>query len=380
MSRRILFVTESLFPLGPAQQLKILADALDIDQWDVHVAVLGEKTFEPVEWTEFGIQVYFLNGDDRTPLNTIRDGFFVVSELRKLIGKLEPEIIHAWCGVSELLTLLATQDIPFGKRLRRFRLLSTELYRQPDRRFIRRRVEKRLAGRVEKRIVPHVSLKRQLLEKGVPDDQIEVIPNAIASSHTSDRNVARKDLLKTLNLPETAYLAGAVAPLSHRTRLKDLIWATDLLTVIRDDFHFLIIGRGNQLSRLKRFAGLTESRSHVHFLGEPVFPQRMVSGLNFFWHSHLRDPISGILLSAMADGVPAISVYGPGTEEVIRHQQTGFGVNFGARDEFARWTKFLIERTEPAQQLAWQGQDFVHENFSQSRMIEGYRAIYDIFQ
>lgn len=180
-----------------------------------------------------------------------------------------------------------------------------------------------------------------------------------------------------MNLPEKAYLAGAVGPLCHRSRFKDLIWATDLLTVIRDDFHFLMIGKGSQRKQLERFASLTESRSHIHFLGHPEFPQRVVAGLDFYWNSHLRDPLSGNLLAAMANGIPSISVYGPGTEEIIRHQQTAFGVNFGARDEFARWTKFLIEKSEPAQKIAWQGQQFVRDNFRQSKMIDGYLAIYD---
>ena len=42
MSRRILFVIDSLFPLGPALQLKILANALSERGHEVHIAVLDE--------------------------------------------------------------------------------------------------------------------------------------------------------------------------------------------------------------------------------------------------------------------------------------------------------------------------------------------------
>ncbi len=119
MSQRILFVIESLFPLGPAQQLKLLADELVARDFEIHVAVLGEKSFEPVQWTSAGMKVHFLNGDDQTPLHTFRDGFYVARELRKLIRSLVPEIVHTWCGPAEFLTLLATEDIPFTRRLRR---------------------------------------------------------------------------------------------------------------------------------------------------------------------------------------------------------------------------------------------------------------------
>lgn len=376
MNQRILFVIESLFPLGSAQQLKLLADALVESGCDIHVAVLGEKTFEPTAWTDIGINVAFLNGDDKTPLNTFRDGLYVTGQLRRLIRRIAPEIVHAWCGPAELLALLATENIPFTQRLRRFRFIGTELSRHPPKRFVRQSIESRLADRLERMIVPHQSVKDDLLETGFREDRIEIVPNA-ATPPELDRLAARSEIVAALNLPKTAYLAGAVAPLCHRTRLKDLIWATDLLTVIRDDFHFLIIGRGTQLKRLQRFASLTESASHVHFLGEPGKPERLIGGLDFFWHSHLHDPLPGNLLAAMANGIPAISVYGPGTEEIVRHQETAFGVNFGARDEFARWTKFLIEQTEPAEKLAWQGQSYVQSKFDKSKMIDRYKAIYD---
>ena len=84
----------------------------------------------------------------------------------------------------------------------------------------------------------------------------------------------------------------------------------------------------------------------------------MLAGLDFYWHSHLIEPLPANLLAAMANGIPAISVYGPGTSEIIKHQETGFAVNFGARDEFARWTKYLIELPEQAAKLSSQGQAF----------------------
>ena len=101
VSHRILFVIEDLFPLGSAQQLKLLADALVSMDYEIHVAVLGERRFDPTDWTNSGINVYFLNGDDQTPLHTFRDGLFVGRELRKLIRSVAPDIVHTWCGPAD---------------------------------------------------------------------------------------------------------------------------------------------------------------------------------------------------------------------------------------------------------------------------------------
>lgn len=376
MNHRILFVTETLFPLGAAQQLKILAESLVELGHDVNVAVLGERSPESTNWIQAGIGVFYLNGDDTTPLHTLRDGLYVVQQLRKLIRQTTPEIVHTWCGQAELLTLLATMKMPILEPLHRFRLLSTELFLQPEKQFLRMTIENQLDERVEQMIVPHLSVKQHLIENGYREQRISIVPNAIPPKKL-ERDQARRNLLQKLNLPEGTYLAGAVAPLAHRTRLKDLIWATDMLSCIRNDFHFLIIGKGTQLNQLKRFAALTAWKDHVHFLGHPESPEQIVAGLDFYWHSHLQDPLSGNLLAAMGSGVPSISVYGPGTEEIIRHQETGFAVNFGARDEFARWTKFIIEQQEPAKKLARQGQEFARKQFPKSRMIDGYLAIYN---
>lgn len=381
MNKHILFVIENLFPLGAAQQLKLLADGLVGQGYKVHVAVLGQRSFVPTRWTDSDIEVSFLNGDDKTPLHTMRDGFHVVRELRQLIASLSPTIVHTWCGVAELLTLIAVEDAslikPFLRPLKRFRLISTELYRQPEKRFVQQFAENRMAERVERMIVPHESVKQHLVGNGYRESRISIVPNALATTTVLDRLKSKRELRSRLDVPESSKVAGTVARLHHRSRLKDLIWATDLLTCVREDFHFIIIGSGTQLKQLNRFVALTESKSHVHFLGQPDSPENLVAGLDFYWHSHLNDPLSGNLLSAMAHGIPAISVHGPGTEPVVRHQETGMAVNFGARDEFARWTKYFIEQTDSTQQLARQGRDHVVLEFDKSKMIEGYMQVYD---
>jgi len=83
---------------------------------------------------------------------------------------------------------------------------------------------------------------------------------------------------------------------------------------------------------------------------------------------------------AMHCGVPAISVYGPGTADVIGHQETGFAANFGARDEFARWTKYLLEQTESGNQLARQGKESLVGKFTVEQTAAGWLQLYQAGQ
>jgi glycosyltransferase involved in cell wall biosynthesis len=370
-----LFTIESLFELGPVEELRILTGALSASGCEIHIAILGEHRFEANQWLESGIKVHVLNKDDRTPLHSLRDCFSVVPELRKLIRTLSPDLIHAWCGQAEILTLIATRNVPLTRRLPFKQLISTQLALPRDLGFRHQIFENHLGDDDNfTTVVPHASVKTKLIELGKPEAQIEIIANSALARQASEKSSIRKSLREQLGLAQASYLAGTVAPLVHRSRLKDLIWATDLLTCVRPDFHFLIVGSGPQLSRLQRFASLTEAGDHIHFLSRPESP--VIQGLDFYWHPHLQEPISGNLMSAMAAEIPSIAVYGEGTEEIIRHQETGFAVNFGARDEFARWTKFLIEKPKESLALAKQGRQLVERSFPIESMINSYLSLY----
>ena len=390
MNQRILFTVEHLYPMGPAQMLFPLAAELSAAGKDVVVAVLGQRTKEVDHWINAGVRVFFVNGDDRTPLHTHRDAFTVIRELRNLIRLVEPDILHAWCGEAIWLTLLAIQPIPLTDELPQLRLMATELNLHPEKKFVRSFLEDKLSTQIETLIVPHESVADDLADEGLIAQSTLIIRNgirvgamyspedkpAIIDSGAISRRELRAAIRESLSLPSDARLAITVADLEPRTRLKDLIWATDLLACIREDFHFAIIGTGGQLWRLRKFARQTEARDHVHFLGLPESPESYLAAADFYWHSHLQNPLAGPLLAAMAMGVPSISVLGPGTESVVQHQATGFATNFGARDEFARWTKYLIEQIEPANQLAQQGQECVSKKFAFAPMLQEYLKLY----
>ena len=370
---RILFVTESLFSLGPARQLMELASALVEKDFEVHLAVLQDHGDQVNLLSDTYVEVHSLGATDfQHPFS--RASFQSILSLRKLIRRIDPEFVHSWCGNSGFVSLAAA-DLAFPRAKKKARRLNTELFLPPEKRMTRQLYEKHVTPGFETIVVPHESAQIHMMDNGYDEEDIEIIANKLCPLNVS-RESGRETILRKLNLPADSKIAGTVAPLMPRSRLKDLIYACDLLTVIRDDVHFLVFGKGFQESRLKRFAKMTECASHVHFLGEPSDASSMLAGLDFYWHSHFMEPLPVNLLAAMANGIPAISVYGPGTTEIIRHQETGFAVNFGARDEFARWTKYLIELPEQAAKLSAQGQTFVQQNFTDPDYADRFLQLY----
>lgn len=358
---RILFVLDTMFPLGPAHQANILARALADLGWDIHVAILHDSPASPYAVPKL-CHIHHLEIQKHDLLGW--------KKLRKLAKGIRPEIVHDWAGGSfaraavgdQVPLVVSFNGFDFDASPENLSMLGKRLWDRAR----RQRPEIHL-------LANHESSRQKLIETGVDAESINVITPAAPTRPTN--KVARERLLDRYGFD--SILVGAYAPLVPAMRLKDLIWATDLLTCIRNDIHFLLIGQGPQLSRLKQFLHTTEATAHVHFIGLPEDTTEIIGALDMFWHSHLHKSVPNGMLSAMAAGVPVVSVLGEETESLIVHQTTGLGVNLGARDEFARWTKYLIEQPDAARQLSEQGRSHVQRLSPVDTFVESHIAEYE---
>lgn len=371
-AQKFLYVVDSLDRFGATQQLELLTREIASND-EVHIAVLGGSSTLPDPFRQNDDPRRFhLLFDNANRLTSFRSLTRAGLRLRKLVHELKPDIIHAWCAPAERVTLAAAAQLPNARNF------VTELYVRPSTNMTMEAIDQQLGKQVNKYIASHEEIYNSLVQHQYPEDKITVIPNSIPQHGPSPTPEAAKlSLAEICGIKGNVRVAGAVASLVPRSRLKDLIWATDLLTCIRSDFHFVIFGRGSQRKRLERFAFQTEAGQHVHFVDSELVATDLIPGLDFFWQSHLNEPRPPAMLHAMRCGIPVVSVYGSGTSELLTHQETGFATNFGARDEFARWTKYLLEQTESGRQLANQGRESLVGKFSVEEMVNSYRSVYE---
>ena len=373
MSRSIVYIADSLNTLDDSLQLKLLASELArSDDWEVHVAVIAPSSDEFNPLAEIDVKIHRLT----EPTGSSNRGAGVTATLlagttlKRLLGSVRPNVVHTWGQTAQRCMGAAVAMTKSGASKPKW--ISTFVRKPEKSGVVLSACDQHVCKQIEKVFVPHASLMPFVLETGFTKEQVVVAPNAAVALPT--RDATREKLLERIGLTGTSTIvAGTVADLVPATRMKDLIWATDLLNCIRDDFHLVIFGDGHQRQNLQRFTSFTEAESHVHFL-PPEEAEGLLGALDVYWHSHLLHPLPNPLLCAMANAIPVISVYGEGTEETILHQQTGMAVNYGARDEFARWTKFLIEKPDAARQLADQGKAHVLEKFPLEEMVAGYRS------
>ena len=372
---KFLYVVDSLDRFGATVQLDLLTAEIAREH-EVHVVVLcgsnrlaanDARTVHCLE-ADLG-PTSAISGNGLSWRRLAQAGW----KLHRRVQEIGPTIVHAWGERAEQIALLGLWNVKVRKFVTRTDVILTD-------RIVTELARKKLGEDVEKYIVTHEEVKKSMVAQRYDASKFEVVAGTTLSNPQSDRETARKQLLEIGGIPANSKIAATVAPLNPRSRLKDLIWATDLLTCIRDDVHLFIFGRGSQRWRLKKFASQTEAGHHIHFVDCEMDAVDLIPGVDFYWQSHLREPLSPALMYAMHCGVPAISVYGPGTADVIGHQETGFAANFGARDEFARWTKYLLEQTESGNQLARQGKESLVGKFTVEQTAAGWLQLYQAGQ
>jgi glycosyltransferase involved in cell wall biosynthesis len=177
-------------------------------------------------------------------------------------------------------------------------------------------------------------------------------------------------------LPENSRLIGLVGRLWPQKRVKDAIWAADLLKVIHDDVHLLVIGDGPQRDRLRRFRDQCHIRDKVHFRGERGDVPRLLPHFNVLWSTSGYEGQSNVILEALAAGVPVVATDIPGTRELVVSGTTGYLVPLGDRAAFARYTERLLNDASLAAQFAAAGRDRVQCEFSVEKMIERHVELY----
>jgi glycosyltransferase involved in cell wall biosynthesis len=182
--------------------------------------------------------------------------------------------------------------------------------------------------------------------------------------------------LAELQLPAESRLIGAVGRLWPQKRLKDLIWAADLLKVIRDDVHLLVIGDGPHRARLERFRRQVEIEDRVHFLGHRDDVPRFMPHFDVVWLASEYEGLPNVIMEAMAAAVPVVASDIPGNRDLVVPGETGYLVPLGDRAAFARQTRMLLDDAELSRGFGASGRERVLREFSVERMISRHVALY----
>jgi glycosyltransferase involved in cell wall biosynthesis len=138
-------------------------------------------------------------------------------------------------------------------------------------------------------------------------------------------------------------------------RVKDLIWAADLLRVLHDNLRLVVIGDGPLRPQLEQYARLASDLEHIQFLGERADLWRIMPHLDVLWNASENRRHSIAILEAMAAGVPVVASDTPLNREFVVENETGYLVPLherAGRATRARHTDRIFTDGELAERLS----------------------------
>jgi glycosyltransferase involved in cell wall biosynthesis len=358
---RILEIIPTLDRAGAEKQLCLLAAGLPRPEFEVHVCALSRGGPLAADLAASGIPLVVIG--KRWKLDP--QAFW---RLKGHIAGLRPDLIHSWmfaantygfaaaraCGVKNLIIGQRCVD-PWKSRLQLA-------------------ADRALARRSRAVVANSEGVREFYVRHGAPPERVRVIPNGVAIPQPPA--TTRRQLLAELGLPQQSRLIGLVGRLWPQKRVKDAIWAADLLKVIRSDVHLLVIGDGPQRDRLLHFRDQCRIGDKVHFLGVRGDVPRLLPHFDVLWSTSGYEGQSNVILEAMAAGVPVVATDIPGTRELVSSGTTGYLVPVGDRAGFAKYADRLLNDAALAARVSAAARDRAEREFSIERMIERHVELY----
>jgi glycosyltransferase involved in cell wall biosynthesis len=365
---RILFIIPTLVRGGAEKQLTLLAAGLPRNEFDVHVAVLTHSG--PLEGTlrEAGIPVTVIG--KRWKFDP-----FSYRRLLQHVRQVSPNIVHTWLFAANAYGRQAALQAGVPH------IVAGERCVDPWKSGWQLTIDRWLAKRTERIVTNSSGVQEFYASRGLPANKFVVIPNGIAapaleSVAVRPDHLLREELLAELRLAADARLIGAVGRLWPQKRVKDLIWAADLLKSTRDDTHLLIVGDGPQRWRLTRYAEQNDVLDRVHFLGERSDVPRLMQSFDVLWLGSEYEGQSNAILEAMSAGIPVIATDIPGNRDLVIDSETGYLVPVGERFEFTRRTHWLLDDESLRRRLGDAGSERVATEFTVEKMVGRHAELY----
>lgn len=359
--KRILHIIPTLDRSGAERQLCLLAAGLPKDEFEVHVCALTRGGPLEERLKTAGVPLTVIG----KPLKVDPAAFW---RLKRHIQALKPDLVQTWIFAANSYGRAAA--LAAGVK----RIVASERCVDPWKSWHELAIDRWLAKRTDRIIVNSNGVRDFYVHHGIPPEKFCLIPNG--EPEPAPGALTREALLAELGLPADARIIGAVGRLWPQKRIKDLIWAADLLKVIRADVHLLIIGDGPERERLERFRRNVRIEDKVHFLGQRNDMQQMMPLFDVLWLASAYEGLPNVIMEAMSHAVPVVASNISGNRDLVISGETGFLVPLGDRAAFAKYTNKLLDDRELARRMGDAGRQRIASDFSVEKMVARHAELY----
>lgn len=352
-----------------------LAQALDHNQFDVHVASLWRYN-RPIEqyWEDVlrqcGVTVHY--GASYVP--PLRYALIAAYRgLRKSLAYLRPDIVNGHAEFASIVgTALAISGIG-----RYFIRTSHSTLEFPHRRYLRPLIQSMYAMVAAAQVGVSPVIVQQLQQNPVQrwrNTPVHYISNAIDAKQIAllqDKCTIRDELHIGSEIP----LFGIVARLTTQKGIPYALQAFAQVLERLPEARLVIVGAGPDEEELCSLAVQLGVADHVHWLGGRSDALQIIASLDVLVLSSLWEGLPTVILEAMLVGTPVVATAIPGVTELVIHQQTGLLASPADPNALAAMMILMIERPDLARQFATAAKEHVKQ-FTIERAVQQYTQLY----
>lgn len=340
---------------GAEKQFCLLAEGLSNAGIDVEVVALTRGGPLEERLNAAGIPVQILN-------KRFRFDLLVIRRLRIIFAERKPDIVlsYLFAGNSYArLALLGTKKRP--------RVIISERCVDTWKSRWQLMVDQFLQSRTDLLIANSASVAEFYKSKGFPNEKIRVVPNGVNPPPMP--TFSKDELCQQAEIPIGSRLIAYSGRLAPQKRLKDLLWAIQMLRLSHPDTYLLVIGEGPLKDELKEYARATEAATHTRFLGHRDDAGSLLHLVDAFWLGSEFEGMSNSLMEAMACGKPVVVSDIPPNRELVEHGKSGWVANLGDSAGFTQYTIKMLEDPQLAQQIGEEGRQRMTDNFAVESLI-----------
>jgi L-malate glycosyltransferase len=203
---------------------------------------------------------------------------------------------------------------------------------------------------------------RSILQRDIKrEDVFDVVYDGVDINSITTRK-SNGSIRKELHLQDKTIVA-IIAALSPEKDHKTFLEAAKILNDQQQNFHFLIVGAGNEESKIKNLVRKYSLENAVTLTGFRTDIPDILQDIDYFVLTSIEEGLGSSIIEAFANKVPVIATNVGGIPELVIHDKTGLLVEPQQAQEIAYQINNLINnRTlrETIVEGAWQ---YMHQNF-----------------
>lgn len=229
-------------------------------------------------------------------------------------------------------------------------------------------------------------VRQQLIKEGVPAQKVRTIYNGLDPARVQAAQAERKEILASLNLPESARFVTIMANMRAHVRHPKPICLKDHPTFLRaaqrvhekvPDAAFIIAGEGELKEMTQELARSLGIADRTFFTGRCQNVGAVLSISEVCVLSSRSEGFSNAILEYMAAGRPVVATDVGGAREAIVHGETGYLVPPGDDQQMAEHITSLLLEPENARSMGESGRRLVNEKFSSLKQLQNIESLYN---